>query len=50
MSAGTKTALKLLTLGFPGPRADRRLDWRKRDGYATAGTERRTGNEIVCGC
>ncbi|MDE2753933.1 MAG: rhodanese-like domain-containing protein [Gemmatimonadota bacterium] len=49
-NASTKTALKLLTLGFQVRELMGGLDWWKRDGYATAGETARVGTEIVCGC
>ena len=49
-NASTRTALKLLTLGFEVRELMGGLDWWKRDGYATAGDAARVGTEIVCGC
>ena len=49
-NASTKTALKLLTLGFQVRELMGGLDWWKRDGYATAGNAAQDGTEIVCGC
>ena len=49
-NASTKTALKLLTLGFQVRELIGGLDWWKRDGYATSGVEGQSGTEIVCGC
>ena len=49
-NASTKTALKLLTLGFNVRELMGGLDWWKRDGYATAGEEGRQGKEMRCGC
>ena len=49
-NASTKTALKLLTLGFEVRELIGGLDWWKRDGYATAGSRARPGTEIKCGC
>jgi len=49
-NASTKTALKLLTLGFEVRELIGGLDWWKRDGYATEGAEGRPGVEINCGC
>ncbi len=49
-NASTKTALKLLTLGFQVRELMGGLDWWKRDGYATAGETAKVGPEIVCGC
>ena len=49
-NASTKTALKLLTLGFEVRELLGGLDWWKRDGYATEGACQHSGTEIVCGC
>jgi len=49
-NASTRTALKLLILGFQVRELMGGLDWWKRDGYATAGDAARVGTEIVCGC
>ena len=49
-NASTKTALKLLTLGFDVRELMGGLDWWKRDGYATAGKAGRPGREVRCGC
>ena len=49
-NASTKTALKLLALGFEVRELMGGLDWWKRDGYATEGAEARTGTEVACGC
>ncbi|SNR74481.1 rhodanese-like domain-containing protein [Puniceibacterium sediminis] len=49
-NASTKTALKLMTLGFEVRELIGGLDWWIRDGYATEGTKARTGTEIICGC
>ena len=49
-NASTKTALKLLTLGFQVRELMGGLDWWKRDGYATAGENPHPGTEIECGC
>ena len=49
-NASTKTALKLLTLGFKVRELIGGLDWWKRDGYATSGTRGRSGKEMKCGC
>ncbi len=49
-NASTKTALKLLTLGFQVREMIGGLDWWKRDGYATEGDQARAGTELVCGC
>ena len=49
-NASTKTALKLLTLGFQVRELMGGLDWWKRDGYATAGQTAQVGAAISCGC
>lgn len=46
-NASTKTALKLLTLGFRVRELIGGLDWWKRDGYATAGENARPGTEVA---
>ena len=48
-NASTKTALKLLTLGFQVRELIGGLDWWKRDGYATSGTKGQSGT-VECGC
>ena len=49
-NASTKTALKLLALGFEVRELMGGLDWWKRDGYATEGAGAQAGTEITCGC
>ncbi|MDE0358740.1 MAG: rhodanese-like domain-containing protein [Gammaproteobacteria bacterium] len=49
-NASTKTALKLLTLGFQVRELMGGLDWWKRDGYATGGEGAQVGAAISCGC
>ncbi|MBS0961372.1 rhodanese-like domain-containing protein [Acetobacter thailandicus] len=49
-NALTKTAMKLLTLGFNVKELIGGLDWWKRDGYATEGNSAQAGTEISCGC
>ena len=49
-NASTKTALKLLALGFQVRELIGGLDWWKRDGYATSGAEGQPGTGIECGC
>lgn len=49
-NASTRTALKLLKLGFRVRELTGGLDWWKRDGYATDGERSRTGTPIGCGC
>ena len=47
-NASTKTALKLLTLGFQVRELIGGLDWWKRDGYATHGSEGQGETPIKC--
>ncbi|MTI19250.1 rhodanese-like domain-containing protein [Rhodobacteraceae bacterium RKSG542] len=49
-NASTKTAMKLLTLGFEVKELIGGLDWWIRDGYATEGINARAGTEVNCGC
>ncbi|QUS36353.1 rhodanese-like domain-containing protein [Falsirhodobacter algicola] len=49
-NASTKTAMKLLTLGFAVRELIGGLDWWIRDGYATEGAAARAGTAAVCGC
>ena len=49
-NGSTKTALKLLTLGFKVRELIGGLDWWKRDGYQTAGLEGRYGTPVGCRC
>ena len=49
-NASTKTALKLLTLGFQVRELIGGLDWWKRDGYPTHLSEAGARLEIQCGC
>lgn len=49
-NASTKTAMKLLRLGFRVRELIGGMDWWKRDGYATAGETAQAGAEISCGC
>jgi len=49
-NGSTKTALRMLTLGFNVKELIGGLDWWKRDGYATAGERARPGTEVACGC
>ena len=49
-NASTKTALKLLTLGFEVRELIGGLDWWKRDGYAIHGSEGQGETPIKCGC
>ncbi len=49
-NASTKTAMKLLELGFEVRELIGGLDWWKRDGYATHGAGAPAGAGIKCGC
>lgn len=49
-NASTKTALKLLTLGFTVKELLGGLDWWKRDGHATEGANSQAGTGVACGC
>ncbi len=49
-NASTKTALKLLTLGFQVRELIGGLDWWKRDGYPTHGAEAAPVPGVKCGC
>ncbi len=49
-NASTKTALKLLTLGFQVRELIGGLDWWKRDGYPTHLSESGIAAGIRCGC
>ena len=49
-NASTKGALKLAELGFQVKELLGGLDWWKRDGYATAGTDAAPGTDVSCGC
>ena len=49
-NASTKTAVKLLELGFNVKELLGGIDWWKRDGYATEGLSAQEGTEVVCGC
>lgn len=49
-NASTKTAMKLLSLGFEVRELIGGLDWWIRDGYATEGIGGRKGNAPGCGC
>jgi len=49
-NASTKTALKMLTLGFQVKELIGGLDWWKRDGYATEGENAQAGTMVDCGC
>ena len=49
-NASTKTALKLLTLGFQVRELIGGLDWWKRDGYATHVDEAQAQTGVKCEC
>lgn len=49
-NASTKTALKLLTLGFQVRELIGGLDWWKRDGYPTHGSGAVVAAGARCGC
>ena len=49
-NASTKTALKLLILGFQVRELVGGLDWWKRDGHATHGKESHAGAGVKCAC
>ena len=49
-NASTKTALKLLTLGFQVRELIGGLDWWKRDGHATHGEEALATTGVRCSC
>ena len=49
-NASTKTAYKLLKLGFNVKELLGGIDWWKRDGYATEGSNSQEGTQISCGC
>jgi len=49
-NASTQTAMKLLRLGFQVRELIGGLDWWKRDGYPTHGSEAGVAVGIRCGC
>lgn len=49
-NASTKGALNMARLGFQVKELMGGLDWWKRDGYATEGTNGQTGKVTTCGC
>lgn len=50
-NASTKGALNMVRLDFKVKELMGGLDWWKRDGYPTSGTQGSQGNsEIICGC
>jgi rhodanese-related sulfurtransferase len=49
-NASTKAALNLVKLGFQVKELIGGIDWWKRDGYPTEGTNSNQGKVIACGC
>ena len=49
-NGSTKGALKLTELGFQVRELMGGLDWWKRDGYETHGSEARPGTSVKCAC
>jgi len=49
-NASTKGALNLVKLGFQVKELMGGIDWWKRDGYTTEGTNANQGIIIACGC
>ena len=49
-NASTKGAVRMAKLGFTVKELLGGLEWWKRDGYATEGTEGREGKVVSCGC
>lgn len=49
-NASTKGALNMAKLGFKVKELLGGLDWWKRDGYETSGTNGKASNPIECGC
>jgi rhodanese-related sulfurtransferase len=49
-NASTKGALNMVDLGFQVKELIGGIDWWKRDGYPTEGTQANPGNVIACGC
>lgn len=49
-NASTKTAVKLLTLGFQVRELIGGLDWWKRDGHPTEGDNAQNGSGVACAC
>lgn len=49
-NASTKGALQLSKLGFQVKELLGGLDWWKRDGYATEGSNHTAGKPVSCGC
>jgi len=49
-NGSTKGALNMAELGFKVKELMGGLDWWRRDGYETSGTQGRPGKKVVCGC
>lgn len=49
-NGSTRGALKMAQLGFRVVELMGGLDWWKRDGYATEGTQGQAGTPIACAC
>lgn len=49
-NASTKGAVRMAKLGFTVKELLGGLEWWRRDGYATEGTEGREGKVVSCGC
>lgn len=49
-NASTRAALKMAQLGFTVKELLGGIEWWKRDGYATAGTNAVAGKAVSCGC
>jgi len=49
-NGSTKGALNMAELGFKVKELMGGLDWWRRDGYETMGTQSRPGKKIICGC
>jgi len=49
-NASTKGALNMTNLGFNIKELLGGLDWWKRDGYSTDGSNGSEGRKVVCGC
>lgn len=49
-NGSTRGALKLAQLGFQVKELIGGLEWWRRDGYATEGSQARAGTEVKCAC
>lgn len=49
-NASTKGALKMAELGFNVKELIGGIEWWRRDGYETSGSQCQTGKEVMCGC